>query len=146
MARIKYFASIWIQAMQSTRKVNKRLTCALNVILVVRMKKLCIYDYSKCDQWRFWSHCVVLRSEHMYDGTCSDVATQTQLCGGRRTFLLLLNTTCPVLANSVDRDNFASEKANWSGSALFVIKDTNFYQKPWSSNLKGWKLKVGMAS
>ena len=36
--------------------------------------------------------------------------------------LLLLNTTCTVLANSVDPDQLASEEANWSGSALFVIK------------------------
>ena len=43
--------------------------------------------------------------------------------------LLLLNTTCPVLANSVDPDQLASEEANWSGSALFVIKYLNFYQK-----------------
>ena len=43
--------------------------------------------------------------------------------------LLLLNTTCPVLANSVDPDQLASEEANWSGSALFVIKYVNFYQK-----------------
>ena len=38
---------------------------------------------------------------------------------------VLLNMTCPVLANSVD-----PEEANWSGSALFVIKYVNFYQKP----------------
>ena len=60
--------------------------------------------------------------------------------------LLLLNTTCPVLANSVDPDQLASEEANWSGSALFVIKYASFYQKPGSSNLIGWKLEVGMAS
>ena len=36
--------------------------------------------------------------------------------------------TCPVLANSVDPDQLASEEANWSGSALFVIKYVNFYQ------------------
>ena len=60
--------------------------------------------------------------------------------------LLLLSTTCPVLANSVDPDQLASEEANWSGSALFVIKYVNFYQKPGSSNLIGWKLKVGVAS
>ena len=59
--------------------------------------------------------------------------------------LLLLNTTCPVLANSVDPDQLASEEANWSGSALFVIKYVNFYQKPGSSNLIGWKLEVGAA-
>ena len=63
----------------------------------------------------------------------------------RRTFqnfvvyltLLLLNTTCPVLANSVDPDQLASEEANWSGSALFIIKYANFYQKLGSSNLIG---------
>ena len=58
---------------------------------------------------------------------------------------LLLNTTCPVLANRIDPDQLASE-ANWSGSALFVIKYVNFYQKPGSSNLSGWKLEVGVAS
>ena len=42
---------------------------------------------------------------------------------------LLLNTTCPVLANSVDPDQLASEETNWSGSALFVIKYMNFYKK-----------------
>ena len=41
--------------------------------------------------------------------------------------LLLLNTTCPVLANSVDPDQLASEKANWSGSALFGIKYVNMW-------------------
>ena len=37
-------------------------------------------------------------------------------------------------------------EANWSGSALFVIKYVNFYQKPGSSNLIGWELEVGVAS
>ena len=60
--------------------------------------------------------------------------------------LLMLNTTCSVLANSVDPDHLASEEANWSGSALFIINNVNFYQKPESSNLIGWKLEVGMAS
>ena len=60
--------------------------------------------------------------------------------------LLLLNTTCPALANSVDPDQLASEEANWSGSALFVIKYVNFYQNSGSSNLIGWKLEVGVAS
>ena len=59
--------------------------------------------------------------------------------------LLLLNMACPVLANSVDPDLLASEEANWSGSALFVVKYVN-NQKPGSSNLIGWKLEVGMAS
>ena len=35
--------------------------------------------------------------------------------------LLLLNMPCPVLANSVDPDQLASEEANWFGSALFAI-------------------------
>ena len=38
------------------------------------------------------------------------------------------------------------KEANWSGSALFVIKYVNFYQKPGSSNLIGWKLEMGVAS
>ena len=49
--------------------------------------------------------------------------------------ILLLNTTCPVLANSVDPDQLTSEEAKCSGSALCVIKYVNFYQKPGSSNL-----------
>ena len=60
--------------------------------------------------------------------------------------LLMLSTTCPVLANSVDPDQLASEEANWSGTALFVIKYVNFYQKPGSSNLIGRKSEVGVAS
>ena len=61
--------------------------------------------------------------------------------------LLLLNMTCPVLANSVDPDQLASDvkEANWSGSALSVIEFVNFYQKPGSSNLIG-SLEMGMAS
>ena len=67
-------------------------------------------------------------------------------CYARRLLtLLLLNTTSPVSANSVDPDKLASEEANSSGSALFVIKYVNFYQKPRSSNLIGWKLEVGVA-
>ena len=60
--------------------------------------------------------------------------------------LLLPNTTCSVLANSVDPDQLASEEANWSGSALFVIKYVNFYQKGRANNLIGWKLEVSVAS
>ena len=60
--------------------------------------------------------------------------------------LIFRNTTCPVLANIVDPGQLASEEANWSGSALFIIKYVNFYQKPGSSNLIGWKLEVGVAS
>ena len=51
----------------------------------------------------------------------------------------------PAFANSVDPDQLASE-ANWSGSALFVIKYLNLYEQLWSSNLIGWKLEVGVAS
>ena len=31
-------------------------------------------------------------------------------------------------ANIVDPDQLASEEANWSGSALFIIKYVNLYQ------------------
>ena len=60
--------------------------------------------------------------------------------------ILLLNTTCPILAKSVDKSQLTSEEANSSGFALFVIKYVNFYQKPGPSNLIGWKLEVGVAS
>ena len=56
--------------------------------------------------------------------------------------LLLLNMTCPVLANSVDPDQLASSEAIQSGSVLFVIKYVNFYQKLGSSNLIGWHLNL----
>ena len=43
---------------------------------------------------------------------------------------------CPAFANSVDPDQLASsEEANWSGSALYVIMYSNFYQQPGSFNL-----------
>ena len=62
--------------------------------------------------------------------------------------LLLLNTTCPVLANSEDPDQLASEEANWSVSALFVIKLNMWIsnKNPGSSYLISWKSEVGMAS
>ena len=37
-------------------------------------------------------------------------------------------------------------EANWSGSALFVIKYINLYQQSSSSTVIGWKLELGMAS
>ena len=51
--------------------------------------------------------------------------------------------TTPTFANSVDPDQLASEEANCSGSAVFVIQYVNLYQASRSSNLIGWKLEVG---
>ena len=54
----------------------------------------------------------------------------------------------PAFPNSVDPDQLAFEEANWSWSALFVIKCMNLYKQ---NNMDqvilviGWKLKVGMA-
>ena len=42
--------------------------------------------------------------------------------------------------------SWASEEANWSGSALFAIQYVNLYQQPGSSNLTGWQIEVGVAS
>ena len=42
--------------------------------------------------------------------------------------LVLLNPDILCFANSVDPDQLASEEANWSGSALFVIKFMNLEQ------------------
>ena len=52
----------------------------------------------------------------------------------------------PAFVNNVDPDQLASEEANWSGSALFVIQYVNLYQQSGVSNLTGWKLEVGVAS
>ena len=57
-----------------------------------------------------------------------------------------LTRICPTFANSVDPDQLASEEANWSGSALFAIKNVNLYQQSGSSNLIGWKWEMGVAS
>ena len=45
----------------------------------------------------------------------------------------------PAFATSGDTDQLASQ-ANWSWSALFVIKYVTLYQQPESSNLISWKL------
>ena len=49
------------------------------------------------------------------------------------------------MANSADPDQLASSEANWSWSALFVIKYKNLYKQLGSSKLIGWKSEVGMA-
>ena len=41
--------------------------------------------------------------------------------------ILTLVRIYPAFANSVDPDQLASEEANWSGSALFVIQYVNLY-------------------
>ena len=43
----------------------------------------------------------------------------------RLTLVLLITRIYPAIANSVDPDQLASSEANWSGSALFVIKYLN---------------------
>ena len=48
----------------------------------------------------------------------------------------------PAFANSVELDQLASSEANWSESALFVIKYVNLYQQPRSSHLIGSALLV----
>ena len=52
----------------------------------------------------------------------------------------------PCLSKQCRSRSVGFWEANWSGSSLFVIKNVNFYQKPESSNLIGWKLEVGVAS
>ena len=82
-----------------------------------------------------WEPC----SKEHYQGEASHTCPFLDRCFWKQDelflTLLLLNTTCIVLANSVDPDQLASSEANWSGSALFVIKYVNFYHKPRSSNL-----------
>ena len=57
------------------------LTCAPKLIrvFVLQVRKLCIFGYPKCDQWRFWSACANAQADlnprwsHMFKGTFSDV-------------------------------------------------------------------------
>ena len=97
--------------------------------------------YTVCSDLSVWLHTVNKVFTKFYNWTHSiTFVMQNKLT------LLLLTTTCPVLANSVDSDQLASEEANWSGYAPFVIEYVNFYQKRRSSNLVSWKLEVGVAS
>ena len=52
--------------------------------------------------------------------------------------LILLFTTTPTFANSVDPDQMASEEAIWSGSTLFVIQFVNLNENIIWCNLIGW--------
>ena len=52
--------------------------------------------------------------------------------------LILLFTTTPTFANSVDPDQMASEKAIWSGSTLFVIQFVILNENIFWCNLIGW--------
>ena len=52
--------------------------------------------------------------------------------------LILLFTTTPNFANSVDPDQMASEEAIWSGSTLFVIQFVNLNENIIWCNLIGW--------
>ena len=71
---------------------------------------------------------------------------------GNQLMEVILINPCPAepryaaFANSIDSDQLASTKANWSGSALFVINYVNLYQQSESSNLIGWKLEIGETS
>ena len=51
--------------------------------------------------------------------------------------LVLLNPDIPCFPNSVDPDQLASEEANWSVSALFVMQYVNLYPQFGLSNLIG---------
>ena len=81
----------------------------------------------------------------------SDHSTHAQIL--MRVFALhWYNLTCQMilLADSEGlirlRGCADSEEANWSRSALFVIKYVKFLSKPGSSNLIDWILEVGGAS
>ena len=51
--------------------------------------------------------------------------------------LILLFTTTPTFANSVDPDQMASQEAIWSGSTLFVIQFVNLNKNIRWCNLIG---------
>ena len=56
--------------------------------------------------------------------------------------LILLNTTTPTFANSINPDQMASEAAIWSGSTLFVMQFMNWmntlFQEIWLVDSQKW--------
>ena len=59
--------------------------------------------------------CILIVNEH---------AMRSVLVAACLTLILLITTT-PTFANSVDPDQMASEEAIWSGSTLFVVQFVN---------------------
>ena len=57
---------------------------------------------------------------------------------GNSLTLILLFTTTPTFANSVDPDQMASEEAIWSGTTLFVIQFVNLNKNIIGCYLIGW--------
>ena len=55
----------------------------------------------------------------------------------------LLNWICPPIANSADPDLLASEEANRSGSALFVILYVNVLSTTWIKQTNWRPIKSG---
>ena len=82
----------------------------------------------------------------LHENICCGYSSEAPHWGVTTLPAVALALIYPVFANSVDPDQLTSEEANWSGSALFVIKNVNLYEQRGSSNLIGWKLEVGMAS
>ena len=76
---------------------------------------------------------------------CSNLQT-IYLCDTDRIDPGPAEPSCALLLQNIDPDQLAFSDGKWSGSALFAIKYVNLYQQPWSSNLIGWKLEMGMAS
>ena len=60
--------------------------------------------------------------------------------------LILLFTTTPTFANSVDLDQMASEEAIWSGSTLFVIQFVNLNKNIRWCKLISWESEMGVAN
>ena len=92
-----------------------------------------------CAQWSFWLASLFLQAVLTMISCFTSLSTSSNP-GPADPWI------CPAFANSVDPDQLASEEANWSESALFVIKYVNLYKQSRSSNLIGWKLEEGMAS
>ena len=83
-------------------------------VFVVHMKKLCILDYPKCAQWRFWSDCAKaqvdldLRWAHMSEHRFSDVVAHIEN----------ITKTCLFKYN----ENFTTKK-----NENFLIKNSDIF-------------------
>ena len=70
--------------------------CTVWSIFIVHMKQLCILDYLKCAQWRFWSDCSNVQADWIFAGhTCLKVCLLTlQLICTITVFTISFGQTC----------------------------------------------------
>ena len=113
---------------------------------------LSIWAYLLSKQLRPWSDaasCGVWSGSLLFD-SIQHLDTLPQIvewtCWKFRSLILVLMNPDIFCLYKQCRSGFWREEANWSISALFIIRNMKMYQQPGSSNLIGWQLEMGVAS